>query len=121
MRHIQQRIREWLYEKLTLRMPPKGLNQFVCHGWRNLTPTLAATDRGAELDLRNRQDGESMSSVASGEGKQALRAKLIHIQLDQGARFEIVERQFSAPLPQNRSGQRLALDVDRMEVKILLR
>ena len=59
--------------------------------------------------------------MAGGEGKQPLGAEFIHVQLDQSAHFQVVERHSSAPLPQNRSGQWLTLDVDRMELHVLPR
>src|SRR5208337_3021377 len=97
-------------------MPTKSFYQFVgCVVW-NLAAALPPPDRGPELDLRQRQYGESMPGVAGGEGEKSLCPRFIHVKLDQGTRFQVVERQFSTPLPQNRRGQRLAFDVDRMKI-----
>jgi len=86
-RYVQRRVRERLYEKLALRMPTKSFYQFAGRVIRNLATTLAAPDCSPELDLCQRQDGKSMPRVICGESKKSLRAGLIDVQLDEGARF----------------------------------
>jgi hypothetical protein len=68
-------------------MLTEGIDQFVGRVTGNLVATLPSPDGGAELDLRKRQNGKSMSRGAGGESKQSLRALLIHIELDKGASF----------------------------------
>jgi hypothetical protein len=68
-------------------MSAKGFNQFVGRVIRNLTTALPPPDRGSELDLRQRQDGKSMPCVTGGEAKKSIRARLIHVKLNEGTRF----------------------------------
>ena len=73
--------------RTSLRVPAKGFDQFVGRVIRNLAATSPPSDRGSELDLSQRQDSESMSRVAGGEAKKSIRARLIHVELDEGTRF----------------------------------
>ncbi|HKM46446.1 MAG TPA: hypothetical protein VJX69_02605 [Terriglobales bacterium] len=68
-------------------MSAKSFHQFVGRVIWNLATSLAPADRGPELDLRQRQDGESMPCVAGGEAKKSIRARLIHVKLNEGTRF----------------------------------
>jgi hypothetical protein len=68
-------------------MPTKGFHQFTGRVVRNLATTLPPPDCSPELDLRQRQDGESMPCVAGGEAKKSIRARLIDVKLNEGTRF----------------------------------
>jgi len=68
-------------------MLTKSFYQFVGRVIRNLATTLSPPDCSLELDLRKRQDGKSMPGVVGAESKKSLRAGLIHVQLDESARF----------------------------------
>ena len=71
--------------------------------------------------MRKGKDRESVASVASGKADQALRARLVHVELNQSAGLEIVERQVSSPFAENDGGQRFPFDVDWAKIQILLR
>jgi hypothetical protein len=80
-------------------MLAEGFNQFIGYRGSDLAATLSAADRSPELDLSQRQDGKSMPSVACGKAKEPLCTVLINIQLDQGTRFQVVERQVLSASP----------------------
>jgi len=50
-------------------VPAKGFDQFVGRVIRDLAATLAPPDRSAELNLRQRQNGESMPRVGGAKAK----------------------------------------------------
>src|SRR5271169_4762833 len=102
-------------------MPTEGFNQLIGGIAGNLAAPLPSPDRSSELDLRQRQDGESMPCVAGGDGKKSIRARLIDVKFNEGTRFQVIKRQSSTPFPQNSGGQWLALDVNRVEIQIPLR
>src|SRR5271165_744142 len=102
-------------------MPAKGFHQFVSRISRNFAATLSSPDCGSELNLGQRQDSKLMPRVASGEAKQSICTRLVHVELDEGTRFQVVKRQSSTPFPQNGGGQWLAFNVNRMEIRISLR
>src|ERR1700716_3443159 len=101
-------------------MLAERLDQIVGRGTGNLTDPLLAPNCGPELDLRQRENCEPVSRVAAGPIEQALRARLINVQLYQSARLQIVKRQFFlSPFPQNDRRQRFSLDVDRVKAQVL--
>jgi hypothetical protein len=62
-----------------------------------------------------------MPCIAGSKGKKLIRPHLIHVEFDERARFQIVERQCLTPFPQNGGRKGFAFNVNRVEIQVLLR
>ena len=104
--------------KLTLSVLSERLNELIGIGSLNFSTSLTPSDCSTKLDLSERKDYKSMPGVVGGQTKEPLRARFKYVQLNEGARFQVVERQCSAPLPKNSGRQGLAFDVNWVKTQV---